>query len=116
MSEKMVPIIVLKNNLKNNRYLPSSMDLGEFEDADLDITIEEIQCAFMIYRKDLLMPDESDIENVRKESEAHKKFMIEKFGKDAIVSFDFEEILKVYEPVNIEISLEKFEASKEMNE
>jgi len=48
--------------------------------------------------------------------EVHKKNMIEKFGTDAFVSFDIEEILKEYEPKNIGIPLGKFEIAKSLNE
>ena len=116
MNEKMVPVIVLKNKTKNNRYLASHMDFGDWKDPDLDVTFDEIECAYMIWREDLSVPDESDVEEVRKFSEIHKKYMIDKFGEDAIVTFDFDEILKVYEPENIEIPYEKFEVAKDLNE
>lgn len=116
MKEKMVPVIVLKNKTKNNRYLASHMDSGDWEDPDLDVKIDEIECAYMIWRDDLSVPNESNVEEVRKFSEIYKKHMIDKFGEDAIISFDFEEILKVYDPVNIEIPYEKFEIAKDINE
>ncbi|WP_108669531.1 hypothetical protein [Peribacillus acanthi] len=116
MGEKMVPVIVLKNKNKDNRYLASHMDFGDWDDPDLDVTSDEIECAYMIWRSDLSTPNESDVEEVKRFSEIHKKYMIDKFGEDATVTFDFEEILKVYEPVNIEISYEKFEVAKDLNE
>ncbi|XQY90661.1 hypothetical protein ACNRWW_14135 [Metabacillus sp. HB246100] len=111
-----VPVIVLKNKSKEDRYLASHMDFGDWEDPDLDVKLNEVECAYMIWRKDLSVPNEVDVENVKKESEELKKFMIKKFGDAAFVSFDFEEILKVYEPINIEISYEKFEIAKDLNE
>lgn len=116
MAENMVPVIVLKNKNKDNRYLASHMDFGDWEDPDLDVTFDNIDCAYMIWREDLSLPDASDVEEVRKFSEIHKKYMIDKFGEDAFVSFDFEEILKVYEPQNIEISYGTFEIAKDLNE
>ena len=114
--EKTIPVIVLKHKEKESRYLASSMDFGDWEDPDLDVKLDEIECAYMIWREDLSVLDETDVEEVKKFSAFHKQYMIDKFGKDAIVSFDMEEILKVYVPVNIEIPYEKFKLAKSLNE
>lgn len=116
MAENMVPVIVLKNKTKDNRYLASHMDFGDWEDPDLDVTFDNIDCAYMIWRDDLSVPDALDVEEVRKFSEIHKKYMLDKFGEDTFVSFDFEEILKVYEPKNVEIPYGTFEIAKDLNE
>lgn len=104
-----IPVIAFKNKTKVDRYLAASMDVGDWEDADLDVSSIEIENAFMIWRKDLTKPTEQDLENVKADSAAHKKYMIKKFGPDAMVSFDMEEILKIYEPVYLEITNEQYE-------
>lgn len=106
---KTVPVIVLKNKSKENRYLAASIDVGDWEDPDLDVKIDEIEHAFMIWNKNLTKPTEQDLENVKAVSAAHKKIMIDKFGPDAMVSFDMEEILKIYEPVHLEITKDQYE-------
>lgn len=104
-----VPVIAFKNKTKEDRYLAQSMDVGDWEDPDLDIKSDEMENAFMIWRIDLTKPTEEDLENVKAESAAHKKHMIDKFGPDVMVSFDMEEILKIYEPVHLEITKEQYE-------
>jgi hypothetical protein len=108
MVEK-IPVIVFKNKSKEGRYLAASIDVGDWSDEDLDISIDDIENAFMIWRKDLSKPNEQDIEQLKDESEAYKKMMVEKFGEDAIISFDVEKWLQLYEPVNLEITKEQFE-------
>ena len=38
----------------------------------------------------------------------------ERFGPDAFIGLDFDQVVKDYEPVNIEISIEKFEYAKNL--
>lgn len=111
---KSIPVIVLKNKSKENRYLAASMDVGDWDDPDLDVTQDEIQNAFMIWRKDLTKPTEEDLALVKEESEAHKKYMNEKFGKEAVVSYDVEKWLKYYEPVHLEITKEQYEHARNL--
>ncbi|WP_445506826.1 hypothetical protein [Niallia sp. 03190] len=113
---KTVPVIALKNKSKENRYLAANMDVGDWSDPELDVSIDEIGNAFLIWRKDLSKPTEKDIDEVKAASEAYKKFMFEKFGENAIVSFDFEKLLKEYDPVDLEITREQFEQAKEIAE
>lgn len=44
----------------------------------------------------------------------HKRHMKEKFGEDAFISLDFEEVLIFYVPVNIEIPFEKFKVARDL--
>jgi hypothetical protein len=106
---KKIPVIAFANKSKVNRYLAASMDFGDWEDPDLDVKQEEIENAFMIWRNDLTKPTEQDLENLKAESAAHKKNMHDKFGPDAMVSFDMEEILEHYEPLYLEITQEQYE-------
>jgi hypothetical protein len=108
MPEK-VPVMALKNKSKENRYLAASIDVGDWSDEDLDVSIDDIENAFMIWKKDFSKPNEQDVDQLKAESEAYKKMMVGKFGKDAIISFDVEKWLQFYEPVNIEITREQFE-------
>lgn len=103
-----VPVIAFKNKSKEDRYLAQSMDVGDWEDPDLDVDGKEIENAYMIWRNDLTKPTEQDFESVKAASAAHKKYMLDRFGPDAMVSFDMEEILKIYEPVHLEITQEQY--------
>lgn len=107
-----IPVIALKNKSKENRFLAANMDVGDWDDLELDVALDDIGNAFLIWRKDLEKPTEEDLENVKQGSIQHKKYMIEKYGKDAIVSFDVEEWLKYYEPIHLEITEEQFEIAK----
>jgi hypothetical protein len=56
-----IPVIVLKNKLKEDRYLASSIDVGDWEDPDLDVTLNDIESAFIVWRKDFKKPNEEDV-------------------------------------------------------
>lgn len=109
-----IPVIALKNKSKENRFLAAHMDVGDWEDPELDVTLNDIGNAFLIWRKDLTQPTEKDVEEVKQDSIQYKKYMIEKFGKSAMISYDVEEWLKHYEPINLEISAEQFELLKKI--
>jgi hypothetical protein len=109
-----IPVMVLKNKSKEDRYLAASMDVGDWSDEDLDLKIDEIENAFMVWRKDLSKPTDQDLEQLKKESAAHKKFMIEKFGDDALISYDVEKWLEYYEPIHLEITEEQFEHARDL--
>jgi hypothetical protein len=111
----MIPVIVLKNKQKEARYLASSMDVGDWSDKDLDVSIDDIENAFMIWRKDLTKPTEQDLAEVKAESVAHKKYMLEKFGENAVISYNVEKWLEYYEPVHLEISIEQYEYARDLS-
>lgn len=110
-----IPVIALKNKSKEGRYLAAHMDVGDWDDPDLDVEIDEIENAFLIYREDLSKPGEKDIEQLKAESETYKKFMFDKFGEDALVTFDMEKWLQVYEPVHLEITREQLEYARDLD-
>ena len=110
-----IPVIAFKNKSKESRFLAASLDVGDWSDEDLDVSIEDIENAFMIWRKDLSAPNEQDVESLKAESAAHKKIMRDKFGPDAMVSFDMEEILNFYDPVHLEITKEQYEHALELS-
>jgi len=101
---KKIPVIAFKNKNKTNRYLAASMDFGDWEDDELDVKQENIQCAMMLWREDHSKPDETDVQKLVEMSNKHKERMIEEFGDAAFVSFDVEGWLKEYDPVNLEIT------------
>ncbi|MBU8598462.1 hypothetical protein KM908_20330 [Alkalihalobacillus clausii] len=111
-----IPVIVFKSKSKEDRYLALSPDAGDWSDPDLDVSIEDIERARMIYRDDLTKPDATDVEEWRRLSNGFKKAMRESYGYDAPISFDVELWLKHYEPVNIELTQEQFDAAKEWDE
>lgn len=111
---KKIPVIVFKNKSKVDRYLAANMDVGDWDDDALDVSINEIENAFMFWRKDLAKPNEEDIEQLKNDSRAYKKFMIEKFGNDALVSFDVERWLEYYEIVHLEVTREQYEYAREL--
>ncbi|WP_121605544.1 hypothetical protein [Virgibacillus sp. Bac332] len=109
----MVPAIAFKNKDKTERYLSNGPDAGDWSDEDLDVAHESLEDAFLIVREDHSMPTDEDVEALLEESKAYKKFMIDKFGDDALISFDVEKWLEHYEPVLVELTEEQYTASKE---
>ncbi|MEK3756781.1 hypothetical protein MHB73_21310 [Bacillus sp. FSL K6-6483] len=111
-----IPVIVFKSKSKQDRYLAVNPDAGDWSDPDLDVSIKDIERARMIVRDDLTKPDASDVEAWRRFTNGFKKAMRKNYGYDAPISFDVELWLKHYEPVNIELTQEQFEAAKEWDE
>ena len=111
-----VPVMVLRNKTNAERYLAAGADVGDWDDENLDVTMNDIQNAYMIVRKDLTDPTPADFEGNKALHAEHKRLMVEKFGKDAFISMDFEAVCEQYEPINIEITPEKFEYAKELME
>lgn len=109
----LIPVMAFKNKSKENRFLALSIDHGDFNDPELDVSLDNVEDAFLIYREDLTKPTDKDLDNVKAESEAHKKYLLDKFGENAFSSFDVEEWLKHYDPVHLEITQEQFEMAKD---
>lgn len=114
MMTKKVSVMVLKNKSKENRYLAASPDDGDWEDPDLDVTLEDIENGYMIWRNDFSPPTEKEFEAAKKTFAEYKRVMQERFGPDAFIGLDFDQVVKDYEPVNIEISLDQFEYAKHL--
>ncbi len=110
-----VPVIVLKNRSKEGRYLAESSDLGDWDDEDLDVTMEDIENAFIIVRDDYTEPNSEDVVKKRLEFEAYKLMVQKTFGTDAFIGLDFEEALKHYDPVNIIIPVTAYNEAAERN-
>lgn len=111
-----VPVIVLRNKTNLDRYLASSMDVGDWDDENLDVTVKDIQNAYLIVRKDLAVPTTADFEEHKALHAKFKQMLIEKFGENACISMDFEGVCEAYEPVNIEITKEQYDYAKELME
>jgi hypothetical protein len=111
-----VPVIVMRNKTNAERYLASSIDVGDWDDENLDVAMEDIQHAYMIVRKDLQPVSQQDYEAHVNAELDHKKQMIERFGDSAFISLDFDDVLAAYEPVNIEITQEQYQIAKELME
>ncbi|WP_419893252.1 hypothetical protein [Oceanobacillus kimchii] len=108
----MINAIAFKNKSKEDRFLSNGPDAGDWSDEDLDVKIDSIEDAFLIVREDRSTPNDDDLKNLVMESRMHKKIMKERFGEDAIISFDVDEWFKHYDPVLISITEEELEASK----
>lgn len=111
-----VPVMVLRNKTNQDRYLASSMEVGDWEDENLDVTMKDIQNAYLIVRNDLAVPTTEDFEEHKALHEEFKQLLIKKFGENAHISMDFEGICEAYEPINIEITQEQYEYAKELME
>lgn len=98
-----VPAIVFKNRHKEGRYLPESMDLGDPDDDDLDITIDEIENALIVVSDDLTTPDEKDVQKVRD------------FFKSIKFALDFDVVDVHYEPVHVKLTIEQYNEVAERN-
>ncbi|WP_051359541.1 hypothetical protein [Paucisalibacillus globulus] len=110
-----VPVMVFQNKENKDRYLANGPDNGDWSDENLDVLSEDIECAMMFWRNDRQKPTDEDLEELKQESINHKKNMIARFGDSAVISFDVEEWLKHYTPVNIEITKEQFNKARELD-
>jgi hypothetical protein len=110
----MIPVMVLRNKTNSERYLAACMEVGDWSDENLDVTINNIQNAYIIVRKDLAAPTSEDFEEHKASHIEFNRHMIEKFGDSAFISLDFEGVCEAYEPVNIEISYEQYKYAIEM--
>lgn len=111
-----VPVMVLRNKTNPERYLAASADVGDFEDENWDVTLKDIENAYMIMRKDNAAPTMEDFEEHKEFHAAWKQALIKRFGPNPFISLDFEAVCEHYEPVNIEITQEQFEQAKELME
>jgi hypothetical protein len=111
-----IPVMVLRNKTNPERYLAANMDVGDWEDENLDVTLDNIQNAYMIISKSLKPPTLLEFEMVKEEHARHKRYMIEKYGEDAFISLDFEGVCEAYEPVNIEITREQYDHAIDLME
>jgi hypothetical protein len=111
-----IPVMAFKSKSKENRFLAANIDVGDWSDPDLDVLLDNIENASLIWRKDLTKPTDKDLNKLKELSAEHKKHMIEKFGDNAMISFDVEEWLKHYDPVHLEITRKQFNHAKEIAE
>ncbi|MNW46850.1 hypothetical protein D3C74_241640 [compost metagenome] len=111
-----IPVMVMRNKTNAERYLAANVDVGDWEDENLDVKLDDIQNAYMIVKKDLSVPTNEDFENVKIVHALTKKIMIEKYGDNAFISLDFEGVCEAYEPVNIEITQEQYKYALDMME
>lgn len=111
-----VPVIVLKHKEKEGRYLTADIDVADFSDPDGDITMEDIQDAFIIVRNDRQKPGQLEIDDVLAHSEAHKAYMRGNHGDKAFISYDVAKWLETYEPVNIDMPVDKFNEAAYAND
>jgi len=111
-----IPVMVLRNKTNPERYLAASADVGDFEDENWDVTLKDIQNAYMIIRNDHAKPTMEDFEGHKQFHAEWKQALIKKFGPNPFISLDFEAVCEHYEPVNIEITQEQYEYVKEMME
>jgi hypothetical protein len=112
----MIPVIVLRNKANAERYLAANIDVGDWEDENLDVTMKDIKNAYVIVRKDLSDPTMEDFEKHKAWHAALKAKMVEDYGTDAFISMDFDAVCEYYEPVNIEISQEQYDYAKSLME
>lgn len=105
----MIPVMVLRNKTNQERYLAACADVGDWDDENLDVKLDDIQNAYIIARIDKQPPTAEDFENDKKAHAAHKKHLTEKYGDNAFISLDFEGVCEAYEPVNIEITQEQYD-------
>jgi hypothetical protein len=109
-----IPVMVLRNKTNPDRFLATCMEVGDWEDENLDVKLDDIQYAYMIIRNDLAPPTEDDFEGHKALHAEHKRLLVERFGEDAFISLDFEGVCEAYEPVNIGITQEQYAHAKEL--
>lgn len=112
----MIPVMVLRNKTNPERYLAASADVGDWDDENLDVKLNDIQNAYMIIRKDLAIPTAADFEDHKKWHAELKRVLTEKWGPAPFISLDFDGVCEHYEPINIEITQEQYEYAKSLME
>jgi hypothetical protein len=113
---QMIPAIALRNKTNSDRYLAANSDVGDWDDENLDVTLDNIQNGYLIIRKDLIAPTMADFEERKEWHQKLKDVLTNMFGPDPFVSLDFEAVCEHYDPVNIEITPEQFEYAKQFME
>lgn len=111
-----VSVMVMRNKSNAERYLAANADVGDWDDENLDVTLNDIQNAYMIVRKDKLVPTTADFEEHKKWHEELKRVLTEKWGTDPFISLDFGAVCEHYEPVNVEITQEQLQYAQELME
>jgi hypothetical protein len=111
-----VSVMVMRNKSNAERYLAANADVGDWDDENLDVTIADIQNAYMIVRKDNAVPTTADFEEHKKWHLAVKSYLTEKYGPSRFISLDFEAVCEHYEPVNVEITQEQLQYAQELME
>lgn len=85
-------------------YVLENMDIpGEFVAKDFDTAIEsELPSGDVVTVKDSMkFKDEHELMLWAADAGKHKAIMKFKFGKDALVSMDIDEVLKAYRPKKV---------------
>jgi len=111
-----IPVIVLKHRGKEGRYLVADIEVADCNDIDGDVTMDDIQNAFIIVRNDRQKPGQPEIDEVVAHSEAHKAYMRKHYGDKAVISYDVAKWLETYEPVHIDMPVDKFNEAAYTND
>lgn len=111
-----VPVIVMRNKTNPSRYLAAGLEYGDWDDENLDVTMEDIKNAYMIIRKDLSVPTKEDFIAHKNAEISIKNKLREQFGDGFFISLDFEKACEAYDPVNIEITKEQYDYAVEIME
>ncbi|MBU5672702.1 hypothetical protein [Paenibacillus brevis] len=111
-----VPVMALRNKKEPDRYLAASPDVGDWSHERLDVTIDDIECAYLIARKDLTQPTLEDFEEQKRWHAAHKQIMIAEYGQDAIIGLDFEDVCENYEPAFLGITRKQYREAFEIQQ
>lgn len=103
-----IPVMLLKNKNKDDRFLAISIEHADFTDPDGDVLLDDIVNAHVIHRADNQPPTEKDIDEILVASNAYIEKMHALFGPDAFISLDFSEVLEKYEPFSTEVDFATF--------
>lgn len=71
----MIPVMVMRNKTNPVRYLALNVDVGDWDDENLDVTIQNIQNGYMIVRNDLSVPTITDFEEHKFLHAEHKRLL-----------------------------------------
>lgn len=109
-----IPVLVFESKREKGRYLANGIDCADTSHIDGDV--DDLEMAMMIWRLDHKVPTKRDLQENIDLSKEHKKRMHELYGDQAIVNFDMELWLELYDPVVKHLDVETFNNAREWDQ
>ena len=109
-----IPVLVFESKREKGRYLSNGIDCADSDHIDGDV--DDLEMAMMIWRIDLQVPTKKDLQEHIDLSREHKKRMRELYGDEAIVNFDMDLWLELYDPVVRHLDKHTFNNAREWDQ
>jgi len=109
-----IPVLVFESKREKGRYLSNGIDCADTSHVDGDVN--DLKMAMMIWRLDHQVPTKRDLKENIDLSREHKKSMHELYGDEAIVNFDMDLWLELYDPVVRHLDFDTFKNAREWDQ